>query len=35
MKMLFERARKEPEGKLPEPIGSRFESLVVTRQPGL
>jgi hypothetical protein len=35
MKMFFERARKELESKLSEPIGSRFESLVVTRQPGL
>jgi hypothetical protein len=34
MKMFFERARKELESKLPQPIGSRFESLVVTRQPG-
>jgi hypothetical protein len=35
MRMFFERARKELENKLPQPIGSRFESLVVTRQPGL
>jgi hypothetical protein len=35
MKMFFERAGKELESKLPEPIGSRFESLVVMRQPGL
>ena len=34
MKMFFERARKELESKLRQPIGSRFESLVVTRQPG-
>jgi hypothetical protein len=35
LKMFFERAPKELESKLPQPIGSRFESLVVTRQPGL
>jgi hypothetical protein len=35
MKMFFERAPKELESKLPQPIGSRSESLVVTRQPGL
>jgi hypothetical protein len=31
MKMFFERAHKELESKLPRPIGSRFESLVVMR----
>jgi hypothetical protein len=30
--LFFERARKKLESKLPQPIGSRFESLVVTRQ---
>jgi hypothetical protein len=35
MKMFFERARNELESKLPQPICSRFESLVVPRQPGL
>jgi hypothetical protein len=35
MKIFFGRAHKELENKLPQPIGSRFESLVVMRQPGL
>ncbi len=34
MRRFFERARTELEGRLPRPIGSRFGSLVVTRQPG-
>jgi hypothetical protein len=34
MKGFFERARKELEGMLPQPIGSKYGSLVVTRQPG-
>jgi hypothetical protein len=34
MRMFFDRALKELENKLPKPIGSRFESLAVTRQPG-
>ncbi len=34
MRMFFERAHKELESRLPQQIGSRFGSLVVTRQPG-
>jgi hypothetical protein len=34
MRMFFQRAFKELESKLPQPIGSRFESLIVPRQPG-
>jgi hypothetical protein len=34
MRGFFDRARKELESRLPQPIGSRFGSLVVTRQPG-
>lgn len=35
MRGFFERARKELEGRLPQPIGSRFGSVVVFRQPGV
>jgi hypothetical protein len=34
MQMFFDRAYKELERRLPQQIGSRFGSLVVTRQPG-
>jgi hypothetical protein len=34
MRGFFERARKELESRLPQPIGNRYGSLVVTRQPG-
>jgi hypothetical protein len=34
MRMFFERARKDLESRLPRPIGSRFGSLVVFREPG-
>jgi hypothetical protein len=34
MRRLFERARKDLEGRLLEPVGSKFGYLVITRQPG-
>lgn len=34
MRAFFERARKELENQLPQPLGHRFGSVVVTRQPG-
>jgi hypothetical protein len=34
MRIFFERAHKELESRLPQPIGGRFGSLVVIRQPG-
>lgn len=35
MRMFFERARKELESKLPQPINNLFGSVVVMREPGL
>jgi hypothetical protein len=34
MRIFFERAHKELESRLPQPISNRFGSLVVIRQPG-